>query len=272
MILMVQTIRCPACGGPVRVIHDDEVNRCEYCASPVLGPDQSRECVNHPGRLAKGICHVCGDLLCEDCIEKRVGDYGGKLFTIVNCDKPHCKAESSWARPLNEEYHRLSNMDWADDIDNKILRVTGLGAILMMAYELLFILSMLYAQFFTAWGPANIPNFFIPGDSVLILNILGNVFSAFLLQISLQVYVHERQLAAGIALFAILIVEAVLLLFRGLFFNLLSFPNQYFLPILFVAFGIATLMVFSGSVLAIRTGYKKREQMQAAKEELRLTD
>lgn len=269
---MAKTIRCPACGGPVRVIHNDEVNRCEYCASPVLGPDQDRDCVNHPGRLANGVCHVCGDLLCEECMEKRVADYGGKLFTIVNCTKSRCKSESSWAKPLNEEYHRLTNMDWANDVDNKILRVTGLGAILMMVFELVFIISMLYIRFFTDWGWTNIPNLLIPGDTVIILGILGNLLSAFLLQTSLQVYVHERQLAAGMALVVMLIIEAAFLIFRGLFFNLLSLPNQYLLPILFVAFGIATLMVFSGSLLAIRTGYKKRKQIQAAKEELGLTD
>ncbi|MHA2041721.1 MAG: hypothetical protein ACW975_07655, partial [Candidatus Thorarchaeota archaeon] len=113
-----ERLLCPVCGGPVKVDQQDKVNRCEYCASPVLGPSQDRNCVNHPDVLAKEVCHVCGDLVCEDCIQKRVGEYGGKLLTIVNCEKQTCVAESDWAKPLNEEYQKLANMDWADRIDN----------------------------------------------------------------------------------------------------------------------------------------------------------
>ncbi|TFG29082.1 hypothetical protein EU527_16370, partial [Candidatus Thorarchaeota archaeon] len=140
-------IMCPVCGGRVLVEHEDKVNLCQYCASPVLGPSQDRDCVNHPNRVATEVCHVCGDLICDECAEKRVGDYGGKLLTLVNCTKKPCLSESSWANVLNEEYQKLANMDWSDKVDNFILRITGVGAVIMMVFELIFILGMLYMYF-----------------------------------------------------------------------------------------------------------------------------
>lgn len=261
---------CPVCGGKVQVTYSDKVNRCEYCASPILGPDQDRNCVNHPDRLAVEVCHVCGELFCEECIEYRVADYGGKLFTIVNCTKPQCVAESQWAKPLNKEYQRLANMEWADRIDNVILRVTGLGAVLMMIFELVFIISMLYLQYFDPWGAATLPHFIFMGDIVIVLSILGNLLSAFLLQTSLQVYVHERQLGAGLMLLVLIIVEAAFLIFRGLYFNLRTIPYSWLLMTLFVAFSISVILVFFGALAAIGVGYKKYKQLKRAREALGL--
>lgn len=264
----VELILCPVCGGRVAVEHLDKVNRCEYCASPVLGPSQSRDCINHPGTLAKASCHVCGDLICEECMQVRIGDYGGKLFTVVHCEKPECKLESAWAKPLNREFQKLTNFDWSDRTDNIILRVTGLGAILMMLFELFFIITMIWIQYFTPWGladPSPIGFLFLRGDFTVILSILGNVMSAIILQTALQVYVHERQLASGAFLLFFLIVEVVFLLARGLFFNLLSFPQTWLVPFLLVSFGAATLMLFTGSLAAIGVGWKKRGQVEDAK-------
>ena len=172
--MSAEKILCPVCGGEVLFHTKDSVTRCTYCASPILGKSQSRDCVYCKGKLAKAVCYVCGDLVCEDHLEKRVGNYGGKLFTIINCKKKSCADESSWAPLVNPEYQRLTNMDWADHSDNAILRVTGLGAILMMLFELFFFISMAYIQWLTPWGqaePANIGYWFIRGDSVIILNI-----------------------------------------------------------------------------------------------------
>ena len=271
-----ERILCPVCGGPVKLEQEDSVNRCEYCASPVLGPSQSRDCVNHPNVLAKEVCHVCGDLVCEDCTQKRVGEYGGKLLTIVNCQKSTCIAESEWAKPLNEEYQRLANMDWADRIDNLILRITGLGAIIMMIFELIFFIGIMYYQFLTPWSipPVSLdflgPVVMIP-VTILVLSIFGNLLSAILLQSALQVFVHERQLGAGITLLVILIIEVAHLLFRGLFFGLLTFPNPYFLPILLCAFLFGTILVFVGSLMAIYIGNKKRVQLKEIREKLNLS-
>ncbi len=271
-----ERIMCPVCGGPVKVDQMDKVNRCEYCASPVLGPSQSRDCVNHPGVLAKEVCHVCGDLICEDCIQKRVGDYGGKLLTIVNCEKTTCVSQSDWAKPLNEEYQKLANMDWADRIDNFILRITGLGAIIMMIFELIFFIGVMFYQFITPWSIPDVsigglgPVIMIP-VTILLLSILGNILSAILLQSALQVYVHERQLGAGITLLVILIIEVSFLLFRGLFLGLLTFPNPLFLPLMLGAFLFGTIFVFVGSLMAIYTGNKKRIQLKEAREKLQLS-
>lgn len=266
-----EKIMCPVCGGPIYVLSQDSVNRCQYCGSPVLGPSQSRDCVNHPGTLAKGICHVCGDLICEECMEKRVGEYGGKLLTIVNCRKPECVAESSWAKPLNEEYLRLTNMDWADHIDNVILRVTGLGAVILMILELVFILSLMYIQYFTPWGQAgNIPYYFFPGDLMIMLSIIGNLLSAIVMQTALQVYIHERQLSSGIMLLFLLFIEAAYLIFRGMFFNLINYPDRILLTVFLGAFSFAVILIFVGSLMAIRIGYRKHKQYKMAAEQLGL--
>ena len=268
MASAVEHILCPVCGGHVLVEHSDKVNRCEYCSSPVLGPSQSRDCINHSGTLAKASCHVCGDLICEECMQVRIGDYGGKLFTVVHCEKPECQTESVWAKPLNREFQRMTNFDWSDRTDNIILRVTGLGAILLMLFELFFIIAMIWIQYFTPWGladPSPIGFLFLRGDLTVILSILGNVMSAIILQTALQVYVHDRQLASGVFLLVFLIVEVIFLFARGIVFNLLSVPQTWLLPVLLVSFGVATLMLFIGSLAAIGVGWKKRDQIEDAK-------
>ena len=268
-------ISCPVCGGKVLVEFDDKVSYCGYCASPVLGPSQSRNCVNHPDVLAKEVCHICGNLLCEECTEKRVGDYGGKLLTIVNCMRPDCIAASDWARPLNEEYQRLANMEWADRADNVILRITGGGAVIMMIFELIFILGMLFMQYFTSLGSLfptwEIADVVIPGLPIIVLMVLGNLLAAFLLQTALQVYVHERQLGSGVLLLFVLIIEAAFLLWRGLYFNLRQLPDPTFLLTLLSAFVIGAFLILVGSIGAIYIGNKKRIQLRRAREKLGLS-
>ncbi len=269
------SILCPVCGGKVTVRFHDAVNTCLYCSSPILGPSQERNCVNHPDHLADGICHVCGDLVCEECLQKRAGTYGGKLFTVVNCTKEECIKESEWAPLINPRYQELANMDWADQLDNSILRVCGLGAVLMMIFELIFIISMLGIQYFTPWGtatPSNIPYIFFRGDMVIFLSLVGNLVSALLLQTALQVYVHERQLGAGIMLLVFLVLEVFWLLYRGWFFNLLSYPDRWYPTFLLGSFLMATLLVFVGSLMAIRNGWKKRNQLIEARKTLGLVE
>ncbi len=266
METMRETILCPVCGGRIAFVYRDEVNRCEYCGSPVLGADQDRNCENHPEQLAKGVCHVCDKLICEGCMERRVGDYGGKLLTIVNCTSPACVLQSEWARPHNEELERLIDFEWADRIDNLIFRMTGLGAVLMMVFELVFVLALLYIQYLTpfGWSDLNMPYIILRGDIVIVLSILGNLLSAMILQTALQVYAHERQLTSGIVLLFLIIVQAAFLLFRGLYFGLRSHPNPLLVPMLLAGFLFATILVFVGSLMAIRVGLKKRSQVKDA--------
>ena len=107
---------------------------------------------------------------------------------------------------------------------------------------------------------------------MIILSIMGNLLSALLLQMALQVYVHERQLGSGIILFILLFFEVAFLLTRGFYFNLLSFPSSWFLPFLLGSFLFATILVFVGSLMAIAIGSKKRSQINQAKEKLGLMD
>ena len=279
---IVERVLCPVCGGRVELWNAEKVNLCGYCGSPVLGPSQDRDCVNHPGRLATEVCRTCGDLICDECAQHRVGDYGGKLLTIVNCQKDKCILASDWAKPLNEEYQKLANMDWADRIDNFVLRVTGFGAIIMMVFELIFILGLLYIFNFGGWGFSNVSYlaglgytgwlFQLVGNlTVLLLSVIGNLLGAILLMTALQVYVHERQLSSGLTLLVVLIIEVAHLLFRGWFFNLLSTPYQLFVQILLASFFAGTVLVFIGAWMAISVGNKKRKQLLRAREQLGLS-
>jgi len=146
----------------------------------------------------------------------------------------------------------------------------------MVVFELVFVLCMLYVQYFTSWGLTtdpipNIPYFFVRGDTVVLFCIIGNLLSALLLQTALQVHVHERQLGAGILLMLLLVTEVGFLLGRGLLFNLRFYPSLYLIPFFLGAFVIATLMVFGGALLAIGVGFKKRKQLKRARETLGLS-
>jgi hypothetical protein len=162
-------------------------------------------------------------------------------------------------------------MEWADKADNSILRVSGLGGVLMMIFELVMILALFLFQYIASWTPGtDLVQFIQTGAIMVTLGIGGNLLAAVILQTALQTYVHERQLGSGLMLLGLLIIEVIYLLFRGLFFDLLNFPNQFFLPLLLAAFLSATLMVFLGALAAIGIGYKKRKQFNNARKTLGL--
>jgi hypothetical protein len=77
-------------------------------------------------------------------------------------------------------------------------------------------------------------------------------------------------LASGVFLFGFLVFEAAFLFFRGLFFNLLSYPGTWLIPLLLTSFSFAVILVFVGSLAAIIVGMKKHNQTAAAKETLGL--
>ena len=101
--------------------------------------------------------------------------------------------------------------------------------------------------------------------------VIGNILAAVLLQTSLQVYVHERQLTSGAFLIVALILEAAYLIWRGLYFNLVQVPDPLFLTILLTAFLFGTLLVLIGSLGAIYIGNRKRIQMNRAMDQLNLS-
>jgi hypothetical protein len=132
---------------------------------------------------------------------------------------------------------------------------------------------MLYSQFFTEWSLtpySDAFSLFMAGVSIVLLGITGNLLSAVLLQTSLQVYIHERQLASGLMLIVILVIEVALLLFRGWYYDLLHFTSTWLPLFLLAAFLFSTILVFVSSLLAIGVGVKKYYQLKSARESLGL--
>lgn len=65
---------CTFCGAPQRMIISPgtmQVN-CQYCGGLILVPPwmggKTPRCVNHPERLAVGICNDCGRNFCPECL------------------------------------------------------------------------------------------------------------------------------------------------------------------------------------------------------------
>ena len=79
---------CPFCGAPYRkLIPNGSVQvRCDYCgASVVVPPDlgaKEKCCPNHPSMLTAGICNLCGESFCENCLYSAKG---GQQFLCPKC-------------------------------------------------------------------------------------------------------------------------------------------------------------------------------------------
>jgi DMSO/TMAO reductase YedYZ heme-binding membrane subunit len=69
----------------------------------------------------------------------------------------------------------------------------------------------------------------------------------------------------------LVIVEAMYLLYRGIFFNLSVYPDPLVVQILLTAFFFATILIFVGALMAISNGAKKRKQLRTAREKLELS-
>ena len=69
-----KAVTCPFCGAPYReVIPTDALQlECHYCGGIFLVPPEIRggisQCLNHPDRLAVGICNDCGENFCSECL------------------------------------------------------------------------------------------------------------------------------------------------------------------------------------------------------------
>ncbi len=261
-------IMCPVCGGRVVIEHNDRVNYCEYCGSPVMGPAQDRNCAYHPDRLAKQVCHVCGRLICEECTTRRVGLYGGKALTAFHCPEPECKAALSWMEPVREEYSRLLDMEWAAKRDVFAFRVGGVGAILFMLAELVLVLMMLGEQFFTAWGTSTFPYLFVRGDLTVIVSVAGNLTSAAMLQVTIMVYDHLRQMTAGALALVFVVVEWLLVWGRVVLFNLFAAVHASSFVLIVAVMAFATVFLVPAASVAVVTGLEKLHQIRLARSTL----
>jgi len=89
-----EPIKCPFCGAPYRdVVPADVVQlKCKYCGGvfhvpPTIGAEISR-CVNHPEKVAVGMCNDCGRSFCAGCLHSYKLAARGESATLYLC--PDC--------------------------------------------------------------------------------------------------------------------------------------------------------------------------------------
>jgi predicted Zn finger-like uncharacterized protein len=87
-------VKCPSCGAPYRdVIPADVVQvKCKYCGGvfhvpPTIGAEVFR-CVNHPEKVAVGMCNDCGRSFCACCLHSYNLATRGESATLYLC--PDC--------------------------------------------------------------------------------------------------------------------------------------------------------------------------------------
>lgn len=80
VVLERQVFPCPFCGAPNResLPSDALLTKCKYCGAQVIVPRNltglTRRCSNHPEVMSIGLCGVCGQGFCEQCL--RVYNWG----------------------------------------------------------------------------------------------------------------------------------------------------------------------------------------------------
>jgi hypothetical protein len=89
-----EPVKCPFCGAPYRdVIPAGVVQvKCKYCGGvfqvpPTLVAGVSR-CINHPEKVAIGICNDCGQSFCASCLHAYKLSARGESATLYLC--PDC--------------------------------------------------------------------------------------------------------------------------------------------------------------------------------------
>lgn len=89
-----EPVKCPFCGAPYRdAIPAGVVQaKCKYCGGVfqvplTLGAEVSR-CVNHPEKVAVGICNDCGHSFCGSCLHAYHLSVRGESATLYLC--PDC--------------------------------------------------------------------------------------------------------------------------------------------------------------------------------------
>ncbi len=247
---------CPVCGATITINRTDELARCSYCGSLVLSPDHKRTCKNHPDRKADGVCSVCHNLFCNECLEKRVGEYGGKIFTLFVCKDPKCQAEVSWATPVNDQMERLASFDWADRYDNWAMKSAGVGGILLVFLELAMFFIFTYLRYFTAWGKSNLSMWYIVPFAFI-----GTFIAAILLQIALQVYDHKMQFSARVMTAILTVLYYIFWTERFEYLKLVSYPEPLLWVTLESIFLLTIILLFTSAIISIIVGHKKKKQL-----------
>lgn len=89
-----EPVKCPFCGAPYReIIPADVVQvKCKYCGGvfhvpPTIEAEVPR-CVNHPEKVAVGMCNDCGQSFCGDCLHAYKLSARGESATLYLC--PDC--------------------------------------------------------------------------------------------------------------------------------------------------------------------------------------
>jgi hypothetical protein len=88
-----EPVRCPFCGAPYRdVIPADVVQlKCKYCGGifqVALAAGEVARCVNHPEKVAVGMCNDCGREFCGNCLHAYRMAAHGENATLYLC--PNC--------------------------------------------------------------------------------------------------------------------------------------------------------------------------------------
>ena len=111
---------CTFCGAPQRmIISPGTVQvKCQYCGGLILVPPwmggRTLRCVNHPEKLAVGICNDCGRNFCPECLRVyrlETGDANATLYLDTACLRKRYAGKASkgiWAGILLLAYGILS--------------------------------------------------------------------------------------------------------------------------------------------------------------------
>ncbi len=249
--------KCPVCGGTIHIRRADSLTRCPYCGSLVLGNEQKRTCKNHPDRKADGVCSVCNNLFCSDCLEKRVGEYGGKFFTIFVCKDPSCQTAVSWTTPVDEKLTRLASFDWADRYDNWIVKSAGIGGILLVFLELFMFFVFSYLRYWSSWGMSHLSMWYVVG-----FTFLGTFIAAILLQVALQVYDHNTQFSSGVLTIVLTVLYYIFWTLRFEYFNFISYPNPLLWVMLEAVFLFSVILLITAGTISAIVGRKKQKQLK----------
>jgi hypothetical protein len=103
----------------------------------------SRNCANHEGRKAVGVCRSCGKYFCEECLTER-GDY-------YYCKSNKCQSviKNELARDIQEKIDTevIEQKQRKKDIKSFLKALSVLFFIVWVLYFLYLIIDSMYAEY-----------------------------------------------------------------------------------------------------------------------------